>query len=163
MLRRFVLLALNPLSVVLCYSHHCSSDDLLPKLVNKFCFCDEIGFFFWRAISGVVRGWDGACTMSSCASPLFWQIQYIVENHLSSKKTFKTSVAELNKVRDRPRLSYKKSSAPRLRSLPPCGRSPDAIQALHIPHMRAVLTALVRPGPVVSSRRPKGALTEFQT
>ena len=46
--------------------------------------------------------------MSSCASPLFWQIQYIVENHLSSKKTFKTSVAELNKVRDHPHiLPYK--------------------------------------------------------
>lgn len=36
--------------------------------------------------------------MVSFASPLFWQIHYLVSN--LSKKNFKTNVAELNQVRD---------------------------------------------------------------
>lgn len=35
--------------------------------------------------------------MVSFASPLFWQISYLVTN--LSKKNFKTNVAELNQVR----------------------------------------------------------------
>lgn len=35
--------------------------------------------------------------MVSFASPLFWQIHYLVTN--LSKKNFKTNVAELNQVR----------------------------------------------------------------